>query len=79
MGPTVYAIVVAATGYYRAYLAGAKFPKHRNIFVRMILIQGALLLLFFYINWLNALFIFLIPMVISYYITAWHTYYHHAG
>ena len=39
----------------------------------------SILAFFFYYNWVNALFLFALPMVISFYITAWHTYYHHAG
>jgi len=33
----------------------------------------------FWWNWLNALFVFAIPMAAGYVITCWHTYCHHAG
>ena len=79
MGPVMYSIVVAATGYYRAYIAGSNFRKHRTIFVTTLAIQLSILGLFFLYSWQNALILFVIPMGISFYFTAWHTYYHHAG
>jgi fatty acid desaturase len=79
MGEVEYAFVIAGTGYPRAYKSGKDFPKHRRIFVTMLLVQLCLLGLLFAHNWVNALFVFLIPMMISLFITAWHTYYHHSG
>ena len=79
MGVLEYAAVLFGTGYFRAYMAGARFSRHRRIFVAMILLQVALLSLLFFVNWANALLLFLLPMAISLYITCWHTYYHHAG
>lgn len=74
-----YATVVAATGYPRAFMAGKLHPKHRMNFVLMLLLQLILLGILFWYNWQNALFVFLLPMAISLFITAWHTYYHHHG
>ena len=34
---------------------------------------------FFAVNWWNALFVFAIPMMLSLYLTAWATYFHHVG
>ncbi|MCJ8330822.1 MAG: fatty acid desaturase [Lentisphaeria bacterium] len=79
MGEVEYSVSVAVTGYPRAAGVGFRFPKHMRIFLSMILVQIVLLTGLFYYNWFNALFVFLLPMVISLYITAWHTYYHHAG
>ena len=79
MGEMEYAFVVAATGYPRAYSQGYRKPKHKQIFVSMLLLQLVLLGGLFWYNWVNALFVFLLPMAISLFITAWHTYYHHHG
>lgn len=74
-----YAIVIAGTGYWRAWKVGKDFRKQRRIFLSMLLVQVVLLVALFWHNWVNALFVFLLPMIISLFITAWHTYYHHAG
>ena len=79
MGVLEYATVLFGTGYLRAYVAGARFSGHRRIFVAMVLLQVSLLALLFFVNWVNALLLFALPMAISLYITSWHTYYHHAG
>lgn len=79
MGMVEYCLVTAATGYWRAWQVGAHYPKQRRIFLSMGLLQLALLALACAWDWVNALFVFLLPMGISYYITVWHTYYHHAG
>ena len=79
MGEIEYACSVALTGYPRAFQVGRRFPRPRRIFMLMFLITFGLLAFFFYWNWVNALFIFALPMTISLFITAWHTYSHHAG
>ncbi|MEE8348885.1 MAG: fatty acid desaturase [Acidobacteriota bacterium] len=79
MGEIEYAFTVAATGYPRAFQVGRNFSRPQRIFLLMGGITSSLLVLFFYINWVNALFVFVLPMMISLFITAWHTYSHHAG
>lgn len=79
MGEMEYAFVIWATSYYRAAQVGLRFPKVMKIFVSMALLQVALLALLFVYNWQNALFVFLLPMAISLFLTSWFTYYHHAG
>ena len=79
MGVIRYAVMTALTGYPRAFIVGLRFPKHQRPFVSMAIFVLALLALAFWHNWVNALFVFALPMLISFYITAWHTYYHHAG
>ncbi len=79
MGVFRYSLATALTAYPRCFQVGPHFPRLFKAF----LFSGSLLLLalgsLFYLNWFNALVIFLIPMWISLYNTAWHTYYHHAG
>ncbi|MEZ4754154.1 MAG: fatty acid desaturase [Bdellovibrionota bacterium] len=79
MGTLEYTLTIAITGYLRAYKVGKKHPKYQKAFLSAGLYVSIILLGLFYINWFNALFIFLIPMLAGYVITCWHTYYHHAG
>lgn len=79
MGEWEYTIWIAITGYIRAFRVGRKHPKYQTNFITMGMVVFVLLCGLFYLNWLNALFVFLIPMVIGYVVTCWHTYSHHAG
>jgi hypothetical protein len=74
-----YALDVTLTSYWRAYKAGKKYPRLQKIFVVMVGIQLSLLAFFLYYNWVNALLVFVLPMLISLYMTARATYEHHAG
>lgn len=79
MGVTEYTVSVAVTGYPRALQVGERFPEIRKGLVGMGIFSLMLLSIFFYYNWLNALCVFLVPMIYGYLITCWHTYCHHAG
>lgn len=79
MGIEEYSINVAATAYPRAYRVGQKFRRHMAIFLWMCGITVMLLGLAFWYNWLNALMLFLLPMLTSLYFTARATYQHHSG
>lgn len=79
MGEAEYSLTVAITAYPRAWKVGAKYPRARKTFLRMGLLQLAILGGFFAVNWWNALFVFAIPMMLSLYLTAWATYFHHVG
>ncbi len=79
MGELEYTFVIAITGYIRAFFVGRRHPKYQGTFLSMGLFVAVLLAALFYFNWLNALFVFLIPMLIGYITTCWHTYSHHAG
>ena len=48
MGELEYATVVFGTSYLRAYKAGARFSRHRRMFVAMTLLQVTLLFLLFF-------------------------------
>ena len=79
MGQIEYSLLVVLTAYPRVFRVGRRFPRHQKTFLHMLFVTMGLLTLVFYYNWVNALFVFALPMVISLYITAWHTYYHHSG
>lgn len=79
MGEHEYSLHVAATAYPRAWKVGARFPKQRRLFVWMGLLQLVLLAGLVAVNPWNALWVFAVPMALSLYLTAWATYFHHAG
>lgn len=79
MGELEYTWTIALTGYLRAFRVGRRHPKYEPSFWGMgvfvvILVAGLL-----YLNWLNALILFVVPMAMGYIATCWHTYAHHAG
>lgn len=79
MGELEYTIVVTLTSYYRAFKVGKKYPKYQKRYLLMGALSFGLLGVFFWANWVNALFVFALPMFISLMITSWATYDHHAG
>lgn len=79
MGALEYTLSVSITSYPRAYQVGKRFPKHQKIFLQQTGITIVLLVGLFVLNPLNALFLFLLPMIVSMMFTAWVTYDHHAG
>jgi fatty acid desaturase len=79
MGEVEYSLMTALTAYPRAFKVGLRYPQALRVFLGMGALQLALLGLLFWHDWYNALFIFLLPMCVSLYVTAWATYFHHAG
>ncbi len=79
MGMIEYSLSVAVTSYWRAFLAGRRYKKYLFGFFVMVLVPLAMLVAAFWYNWLNALFIFLLPMLTALYFTAQATYQHHSG
>ncbi len=79
MGALEYTLEVALTAYPRAWAVGRRFPKFRGTFLRM----GALTLLvvagLVWARPVPALFVFVLPMIISLLITSWATHSHHSG
>jgi fatty acid desaturase len=79
MGELEYSVITAVTAYPRAWVVGRKYPKARRVFVRMGLLQLALLAGLLVLRPWNALWVFALPMATSLYLTAWATYFHHVG
>lgn len=79
MGELEYSLITTLTAYPRAFKVGLRYPAALRVFVAMGALQVALLGLLFWHNAYNALFVFLLPMAVSLYVTAWATYFHHAG
>ncbi|MCB0323512.1 MAG: fatty acid desaturase [Bdellovibrionales bacterium] len=79
MGVLRYSLVTALTAYPRCFPVARAFPKQGKVFFRMLALTLVVLAFLVWWNWFNALCIFILPMWISLYNTAWHTYYHHSG
>jgi fatty acid desaturase len=79
MSVTEYTVVVAATGYGRAWEVGARYPKLRRGLVFGAFAVLSVLAALFYTNPWNALWVYAIPMLVTYVGTVWVTYYHHAN
>lgn len=79
MGPLEYTAKLAASGYPCAYNNSKARPDIKLVFVAMALLQIAVVAALLYLNFLNALLVFVFPMAVSFIITCRHTYDHHAG
>jgi fatty acid desaturase len=80
MGEAEYALMTALTAYPRAFRVGREqHPKALRIFLSMGALHVVLLGMLFWHDWYNALLVFLLPMALSLYLTAWATYFHHVG
>ncbi len=79
MGEWEYTLNVALTSYYRGYLVGKKYPNHYRTHVVYTALTVALVIALTIYHPLQALMLFIIPMVVGMFVTAWVTYDHHAG
>jgi fatty acid desaturase len=79
MNVFAYTLFVTLTAYYRGYKVGKKFPRvQRNfLFYTALTLLGIAFLCWF--RFVPALFVFVLPMVISLLFTVWVTYDHHSG
>jgi fatty acid desaturase len=78
MGEVEYGLTVALTAYPRAWEIGKRSPRAQQTLLRMGILQISLLVGFMLINFWNTLWVFVFPMMLSLYLTAWATYFHHA-
>jgi fatty acid desaturase len=79
MGMVEYSLRLVATAYPRAYRVGARYPRLRRTFLVYSAVTALLLAALIYARPLQALFVFVLPMMCSMLFTAWVTYDHHAG
>jgi fatty acid desaturase len=79
MGPLRYTLWNAVLAYPRAWRVGRQFPKHRRALVGSALFIGALLTCLLLWRPLPALFVFVLPMMISLLGTVFATHAHHSG
>lgn len=79
MGMLEYTLTVALTSYYRGYLVGRHYPKLYRVHLIYSLVTLALVTALTIYAPLQALFLFILPMISGLLITAWATYDHHSG
>lgn len=79
MGELEYSLEVALTAYPRAYEVSKRFPRFRGTFLRMGALTLAIVLALVWARPLPALFVFVLPMIVSLVLTSWATYSHHSG
>lgn len=77
MGIIEYTIKVTLTAYPRGYQVGKHYPKQLRQFITFGIITFVLLGILTYVNPINALFLFILPMIGSLTYTSWATYGHH--
>jgi fatty acid desaturase len=79
MSALEYTLTIAGTAYYRGYKVGRKFPRLQRDFLLygVLTLIGVAVLCWFRL--LPALFVFVLPMVVSLLFTAWVTHDHHSG
>jgi len=77
MGIIEYTINVTLTAYPRGYQVGKHYLKQQRQFVIFGIITFVLLAVLTYLNPINALFLFILPMIGSLTYTSWATYGHH--
>ena len=79
MGLLKYTLVGTLTAYPRIWKSGLRYSKHLNVFIPMALLSLGLLGFLFYFNWVNALLVYLIPMILGLTVVFAATYDHHSG
>jgi len=79
MSALEYTLTTAATAYYRGFRVGRKYPRVQRDFQLYLLLTLAGVTLLCWFRFVPALFIFVLPMVISLLFTAWVTHDHHSG
>ncbi len=79
MGEFEYSLIITATAYYRGYIVGKEHPKEMKDFLIFSAITFALVGILVAIKPGAALLLFVLPMIMGLFMTAWATYEHHAG
>jgi fatty acid desaturase len=79
MGVFEYTVSVTLTAYSRGFQVGKSYPKQRQQFLLYSAITFLILLGLTVYSPVNALFVFILPMISSLFYTSWTTYDHHAG
>lgn len=79
MGELEYTFKVAATAYYRGFLVGKRYPHHYRTHLIYTGVTLALVLALLIYQPMQAMILFVLPMLCGLLITAWATYDHHAG
>ena len=79
MGELRYSFLTAMTAYVRGFRVGKAHPAERRVFLVFTLITFAVVAALVVYKPLAGFLLFVLPMMLSLWITAWATYDHHAG
>lgn len=79
MGELEYSLKITATAYYRGYQVGKQHPKEQKNFILYSLITFAIVAGLVAYKPTASLLLFVLPMIMGLFMTAWATYEHHAG
>ncbi len=79
MGVLEYTFTVASTAYYRGFQVGRKHPRVQRNFLLYSSVTFAGVALLCWYRPVPAIFVFLLPMMISLLFTVWVTFEHHSG
>lgn len=79
MGVFEYTVNVTLTAYSRGYKVGKDYPKQQRQFLFFGVTTFLIILGLTILSPVNALFVFILPMITSLFYTSWTTYDHHAG
>ncbi|MEX0963106.1 MAG: fatty acid desaturase [Pseudohongiellaceae bacterium] len=79
MGELEYSLKITATAYYRGYQVGKEHPKEQRDFVIFSLLTVTLLAALVAYKPAAGILLFILPMIMGLFLTAWATYEHHAG
>lgn len=79
MGALEYTLNVAGTAYYRGYRVGKNHPRIQRDFILYSLLTLVGIAVLCWFRFVPALFVFVLPMIISLLFTAWVTHDHHSG
>lgn len=79
MGELEYSLKITATAYYRGYQVGKEHPRDQRNFILYSLITFAILAGLIAYKPVPGIFLFVLPMIMGLFLTAWATYEHHAG
>jgi len=79
MSALEYTLTIAGTAYVRGYRVGKKYPRVQRDFLIYLAVTLAGLALLCWFRLVPALFVFVLPMMVSLLFTAWVTHDHHSG
>lgn len=79
MGELEYSLKITATAYYRGYQVGKQHPRDQRAFILFSILTFAILAGLIAYKPVAGLFLFVLPMIMGLFLTAWATYEHHAG
>ena len=79
MGELEYSLKITLTAYYRGYQVGKKHPKEQRDFIFYTMITFAIVAGLVAYQPVAGLLLFILPMIMGLFMTAWATYEHHAG